>query len=85
MMWMTMTMMAMLRRTKTTMMVMRDKDSRSYLRIKVAEDIGCSGRKNSFDIPASNRIKKTFMIFNLTLNTDNASFCDKTWNVFNKV
>ena len=46
--------MAMLRRTKTTMMVMRDKDSRSYLRIKVAEDVGCSGRKNSFDIPESN-------------------------------
>ena len=82
-----MTTMAMLRRTKTTMMVRRDKDSRSYLRIKVAEDIGCSGRKNSFDIPASNKIKKkhTLMIFNLTLNTDNASFCDKTWNVFNKV
>ena len=80
-----MTKMAMLRRTKTTMMVMRDKDSRSYLRIKVAEDVGCSGRKNSFDIPASNRIKKSFMIFNLTLNIDNASFRDKTWNVFNKV
>ena len=55
--------MAMLRRTKTTMMVMRDKDSRSYLRIKVAEDVGCSGRKNSFDIPASNRIKKKFHDF----------------------